>query len=236
MRFGRQTSKFSEIVWKCQMTVPAVVVLVEVRSTGGTGDWEASVTQFAVCARYKQIPQFIKIRLQRATAGIWQQAADAAVVTHNVMSSTSNQCMSHTQSRPPHDLAGHSWCTVGDSYVETGHAVDVGHRGTFPRDPSRYLDVTTHCSWCTRLRPLSTSTYRYIQNNTTHQTYFTTFTNCCSTGLLSHSHSMEVVYKLVIKKQTALIQHFTCLCSPVVNAHVTALAMVPFDRPHTISY
>ena len=37
MRFGRQTSKFSEIVWKCQMTVPAVVVLVEGRSTGG--DW-----------------------------------------------------------------------------------------------------------------------------------------------------------------------------------------------------
>ena len=35
MRFGRQTSKFSEIVWKCQMTVPAVVVLVEGRSTGG---------------------------------------------------------------------------------------------------------------------------------------------------------------------------------------------------------
>ena len=27
MRFGRQTSKFSEIVRKCQMTVPAVVVL-----------------------------------------------------------------------------------------------------------------------------------------------------------------------------------------------------------------
>ena len=34
MRFGRQTSKFSEIVWKCQMTVPAVVVLLEGRSTG----------------------------------------------------------------------------------------------------------------------------------------------------------------------------------------------------------
>ena len=34
MRFGRQTTKFSEIVWKCQMTVPAVVVLVEGRSTG----------------------------------------------------------------------------------------------------------------------------------------------------------------------------------------------------------
>jgi len=35
MRFGRQTRKFSEIVWKCQMTVPAVVVLVESHSTGG---------------------------------------------------------------------------------------------------------------------------------------------------------------------------------------------------------
>ena len=35
MRFGRQTSKFSEIVWKCQMTVPAVALLVEGRSTGG---------------------------------------------------------------------------------------------------------------------------------------------------------------------------------------------------------
>ena len=34
MRFGRQTSKFPEIVWKCQMTVPAVVALVEGRSTG----------------------------------------------------------------------------------------------------------------------------------------------------------------------------------------------------------
>ena len=34
MRFGRQTSKFSEIVWKCQMTVPVVVVLLEGRSTG----------------------------------------------------------------------------------------------------------------------------------------------------------------------------------------------------------
>ena len=29
MRFGRQTSKFSD-VWKCQMTVPAVVVLVTI--------------------------------------------------------------------------------------------------------------------------------------------------------------------------------------------------------------
>jgi len=44
------------------MTVPAVIVLAEGRSTGGTGDWEASVTQFAVCARYEQIPQFIGIR------------------------------------------------------------------------------------------------------------------------------------------------------------------------------
>jgi len=35
MRFGRQTSKFSEIAWKCQMTVPAIVVLVEGHSTGG---------------------------------------------------------------------------------------------------------------------------------------------------------------------------------------------------------
>jgi len=41
----------------------------------GTGDWEASVTQFAVCVRYEQIPQFIGIRPQRATAGVRQQAA-----------------------------------------------------------------------------------------------------------------------------------------------------------------
>ena len=46
MRFGRQTSKFSEIVWKCQMTVPAVVVLVEGRSTGGDREvmWSLSLS------------------------------------------------------------------------------------------------------------------------------------------------------------------------------------------------
>jgi len=35
MGVGRQTSKFSDIVLKCQRTVPAVVVLVEGHSTGG---------------------------------------------------------------------------------------------------------------------------------------------------------------------------------------------------------
>jgi len=77
MRFGRQTSKFSQIVSNCQMTVPAVVVLVEGYSTGGDRrlrSFDLSVTQFAVCARYEQIPQFIEIRPQRTTAGIRQQA------------------------------------------------------------------------------------------------------------------------------------------------------------------